>query len=342
MVAENLTGGLILVLLAGLCQGSFMLPMKFTKDWAWENVWLIFAATAYLVLPWLIVLLTVPQFRQVLSDTSGATILRTLGFGLGWGLGALTFGLGVDYLGLALGFAVILGLTSAIGTLVPLAVLSPETLYSWNGAGILLGMLIVLGGLAVCASAGKLKEESLSGGGRSVTGKQPRSFFLGLVFCIVSGVLSPFGNLGFAFGSEITEAALRHGTPESYASNPLWAIITIPLFICNVGYSIYLFTNHGTFSNYRTGPGRNYLLAVGMGALWIAGMTLYGSGANRLGELGSSVGWAILVSSMVIVANILGVVTGEWKDSGSKPLGRMGVGLVLLILAIFVIGFSKP
>jgi L-rhamnose-H+ transport protein len=341
MISENVTLGFTLVLLAGLFQGSFMVPMKLVRTWKWENAWLIFASSAYLVLPWLIAFVTVPRLISVLQEVESGTVLQTLLWGLGWGLGALMFGLGVDYLGLALGFAVILGLTSAIGTLVPLLVLSPETLTASGGVWLLLGTGIVILGIAVCSWAGSLKERDLAGGGRSVTGNEPRSYALGLLFCILSGVLSPFGNLGFAFGSDITEVALRFGTPESYAANPLWAIITFPLFLCNAGFALYLLSKHNSFSRYRSSPPLYLLYGVAMGALWIAGMAFYGSGANRLGPIGASIGWAVLMSSMVVVANLWGLATGEWKGVGGKPRMVMLSGVLLLIVAIFVIGLSR-
>src|SRR5881296_2608271 len=128
-MTENLTLGLALVVLGGICQGSFMLPMKYAEKWRWENAWLIFSSTAYLILPWLVAFLTVPQLRNILAHTSGTTIFQTL-----------LFGLGVDRLGLALGFAIILGLTAAIGTLVPLWVLSPETLTCSESRFVFLGV----------------------------------------------------------------------------------------------------------------------------------------------------------------------------------------------------------
>lgn len=341
MVTENLTLGLFLVVFAGLLQGSFMLPMKYTTSWKWENVWLVFSSTAYLFLPWLIAYLTVPRLSEVLSETSSRTLVQTVALGLGWGVGALTFGLGVDYLGLALGFAIILGLTAAIGTLVPLLVLSPESLAGTQGLMIVIGIAIIIAGISVCSWAGNLKEKALAGGGRSVTGNEPRSYALGLLFCLLSGVLSPFGNLGFAFGSEITEVALEMGTSEHYAANPLWALITLPLFACNAGFSLYLLSRSGAFSRFATAPVHYYLLAAAMGAMWIGGMATYGSGANKLGAAGASVGWAILMSSMVIFANLWGVVTGEWAGAGKKPLRVMAAGVLLLVVAIFVIGLSR-
>jgi L-rhamnose-H+ transport protein len=341
-MTENLALGLTLVVLGGTCQGSFMLPMKYTEKWRWENAWLIFSSTAYLILPWLVAFVTVPQLRNILVHTSSATILQTLLFGLGWGLGALTFGLGVDRLGLALGFAIILGFTAAIGTLVPLWVLSSEPLTSSQSRFVLLGVALILIGVSLCSWAGKLKEDALKGATRSVSSSEPRSFAIGLIFCILSGVLSPFGNLGFAFGSEISRVALEFGTSEFYAANPLWAVITLPLFLCNASFCAYLLIRDKSAGRFLSSPRYYYLLCASMGALWIAGMALYGSGANQLGPLGSSIGWAILMSSIVLVANIWGVLTGEWKESGRKPLRVMGLGALVLIVAIFVIGLGKP
>src|SRR5262245_4325264 len=116
--------GWLLVLAAGLCQGGFMAPMKFTRGWKWENAWFIFACTAYLICPWLFVALTASNVGQIYADAGARRIVLVMGMGLLWGLGALTFGLGVDALGLSVGFAVILGLAATSGTLVPLLFLN--------------------------------------------------------------------------------------------------------------------------------------------------------------------------------------------------------------------------
>src|SRR6185436_8821656 len=112
--------GLLVVLAAGVAQGSFMLPMKWTNHWKWENTWLIFAFTAYVICPWLLVLVTVPQAFQIYASAPLSQILIVMLLGAGWGIGALTFGIGVASVGLALGFVIILGLAACAGTLVPL------------------------------------------------------------------------------------------------------------------------------------------------------------------------------------------------------------------------------
>jgi L-rhamnose-H+ transport protein len=341
-MTENGVIGISLVLAAGLMQGTFMLPTKYTKEWNWENTWLSFSVSAYLLFPWAIAVLTVPQLREILSETSHATFLRTFLFGIGWGLGALTFGLGIDYLGLALGFAIILGLTSSIGTLVPLLVLSWASVSSAQRALILAGVVVMLAGIGICAWAGKLKEGAVRIHPQAPASSAKKSYALGLLFCILSGILSSCGNLGFAFGSEMTSVATRLGTPIQYASIPFWAVIILPLFVCNAAFSLYLLVRKHSFAKFGLpGTNRYHLLTASMGVMWLGGMIIYGVGATELGNIGPSIGWAILMSLIVIVANLWGLLTGEWRGTGRRPVGTMSAGLVLLLVAIFLIGLSN-
>lgn len=341
-VSETAGSGTLLVLVAGAFQGTFLLPMKYIRKWDWENSWLGFSLMAYLLFPWALAAVTVPHLKSALLDTDPSAIGRTFLLGLGWGLGALLMGLGVDYVGLALGFAVVLGLAASIGTLIPLLVLTPERLHR-PGAGLMtLGMLIMLLGIVVCSWAGKAKENHLRSSGQRDKATSERSYGVGLGLCIVSGILSSCGNLGFAFGSAISISALSHGAREHCASNLLWAVITVPLFVCNAAYCFYLLGRRRTLGKFwLSGSAHCYSLVAVMGFLWLGGIVLYGIGANELGRLGPSVGWSILISSIVLVANACGILTGEWKNSGGKPMRIMIAGLALLVVAIFTIGYSS-
>jgi L-rhamnose-H+ transport protein len=341
-MTENWTTGMILVVVAGLLQGSFMLPTKYVKKWSWENMWLSYSVLAYLIFPWGIAFVTIPELRQVLSETSTSTIVRTLLFGFGWGLGCLTFGLGIDFVGLALGFAIILGLTASIGTLVPLFVLSSRDLALSQTILIVVGVAVMLVGISVCAWAGNMKERALGSDKERQNASLKKSYKLGLLFCLLSGVLSPLGNLGFAFAPEMTTVAMRLNTPEQYVSIPFWAVIIFPLFICNAAFCLYLLLKKHTMSKFllpRTGY--YHLLTASMGVMWLVGMLIYGAGANKLGKIGPSIGWAILMSLVVIVANLWGLATGEWRGTGRRPVRTMNGGLLLLLIAIFVIGLSN-
>ncbi|HWQ53013.1 MAG TPA: L-rhamnose/proton symporter RhaT [Bryobacteraceae bacterium] len=330
---EILTTGLSIVLLAGVFQGSCLVFAKWTRGWAWENYWLIFSLFAYLICPWALALATVPHLGQVYAGAGGAALFWALLFGVGWGLGALTFGLGVEAVGLALGYAVILGVAATSGTLVPLIVNPPEN-FSWQvGAVTGLALAIMLIGVAVCSAAGRWKEKPVHEGGRS--------YRRGVLICVASGLLSACGNFGFAFGAGLAERARALGASPESAGNVLWALLTIPVFLCNAGYAVRLLRRNRTAVSFRKSPAWNGLMGMIMGVTWLAGMATYGAGAGRLGALGTSLGWAILMSTMVLVANALGILTGEWNGAPRQSRRQLGAGVAILLLAIAVLGYAN-
>ena len=221
-MADSFMYGLALVVAAGACQGTFMLPTKWIKGWSWENYWLIFASTAYLICPWILALATIPRLFEVYRGSSLGSIAAIAVYGTAWGIGALTFGIAVEGLGLALGFAVILGVAATAGAVVPLLVQPPQGFSFGQGAMTAISLAVMVAGVAVCSLAGRWKE-----------GTGTRSYRRGLLVAITSGLLSACGNLGFAFGSEITQRAEQLGVPQALAPNALWTLLTLPLFLCN-------------------------------------------------------------------------------------------------------------
>jgi len=332
-MTDALVVGLALVFGAGACQGSFMLPTKWIKGWAWENYWLIFASTAYLVCPWILALATIPRLFEVYERVSFGSLASVAIYGTGWGFGALTFGLGVEALGLALGFAVILGVAATAGTLVPLLVQPPQGFSSAQGALTAASLAVMVAGVAICSLSGRWKE---TGTGAA------KSYRRGLAIAITSGLLSSCGNLGFAFGSEITQRAEQLGVPETLAPNALWTLLALPLFLCNATYSVFLLRKNGSSAKFSgTGTGRNYALGISMGILWMSGFALYGAGARTLGHLGPSLGWAILMSSMVLVANVSGLLTGEWDAAPRQSKRQLFLGILVLLVAISGLGYTN-
>ncbi|MGC4054859.1 MAG: L-rhamnose/proton symporter RhaT [Paludibaculum sp.] len=324
--------GWLLVLAAGLCQGGFMAPMKLMRGWKWENGWLIFACTAYLVCPWLFVSLTAPNVWQIYRAAGEERIALVVSMGLLWGLGALTFGLGVDALGLSIGFAVILGVAATSGTLVPLLILNEAAPRGEVLALTLLSLVLMLGGVAVCSLAGGWRE--------SAEGK--RTYTRGVTLCVLSGLLSSCGNIGLVLGKPIIDLAVASGVSPDFAPNVVWSLLTISLFLCNAGYTGFKLRRERSAALFRiSGSGRNLLLGVLMGVLWMLGFVFYGAGTRQLGSLGPSFGWSVLMGSMVMTANILGFVSGEWKGAPTSALRRLWIGVGLLCLAIVGLGVSN-
>jgi len=324
--------GLLLVCLAGILQGSFLVPAKGIRKWSWENYWLIFSVTAYLICPWILAFATIPRLLEIYRGASPAALLSVAVFGVGWGVGAVTFGLGVDAIGLALGFATILGIAATAGTLIPLMIAPPAGFSFQQGCIVGIALLLMLAGVAVCSLAGKWKE----------TSSADRRYRQGIIICIVSGLLSSCGNLGFAFGADITHRAEALGVAAAIAPNALWTLLTLPLFLCNAGFALLRLRSKGTLAAFRHGPvARNFWFSVSMGVMWMGGIALYGNGARRLGDLGSSLGWGILMSSMVLMANALGLLTHEWRGAPPAATRQLTGGVFLLVIAIAGLAYAN-
>ena len=339
----SLSLGLGAVLLGGVCQGSSLLPMKFTHRWRWENTWVCFSTVAYLLVPWLLALLLVSQFPAMLRDVPPRVLGTTLLFGLGWGFGALAFGLGFRYLGIAITYAIILGLASSVGTLIPLLVLTPEQVMTRQGITVLVGVVIALVGTAVVSWAAWERDARKTIPKPEVIEEgAAKKLVIGLMLCGSSGLLVSSGNLGLAFGRQISQKALELGSGPTGAGCAIWAVLLFPMFLCNFLYSIHLLWKNRSARRFRDpGTGRNWGLALLMGVLWMGGLASYGAGALALGKLGTSMGWTLFMSSTIIVANSLGVVTGEWRGASRKAITLMATGIAILLLAIVVVGTAR-
>jgi len=340
MESEVLTG-LALTVVGGVMQGSFTLPMKFTSHWAWENTWLAYATIGLLILPAGIAAWTVPHWMEVYQRSASHTLLVTMACGVCWGAGSVLFGLAVSRIGMALTFALVVGLTAAIGSLAPLVLLHPEEIGSTKGQTVLAGLAMILLGLCLCTRAGKLKEVATQIQNPDLSATQ-RSFGTGLMLCLVSGLLSSMLNVSFAFGGEIAQRAVELGASVENASNAIWVLAVSSGYFVNAGYCFYLLFKHGSWTQFgRPGTYSYWLQAATMGALWMFGILAYGIGAARVGHLGPVIGWPLFMAAIIITANLWSVFTGAWKGSGEKSLRMIVYGILVLTSAIFVIGYGS-
>lgn len=307
--------GLALAFLGGAVQGTFFFPMKFMRGWRWENGWLVFSSTCCLVLPLGLALLTTPNLLHIYRDVGLGTVGLVFLFGIGWGIGAVLYGLGADFLGMALGIAIITGINACLGTLLPILFLN-------KGQMSLTGMLVLTAGLAILVLGVVLV--SIAGGIRqrqqcadaSIANKKKASFLLGMSICILAGVFCPMANFAFFFGQPITDAVTQLGTVPTYNSG--YALL-LPWFfggwVANTLYCLYLMKRNGSFSCYKQ-PGSfgNMIKGIVMSVLFLAGMVLYGSLAiSFIPNIGPIVGWPIFLAATIIAANALGLLSGEWK-----------------------------
>ncbi|MGA9813358.1 MAG: L-rhamnose/proton symporter RhaT [Terriglobales bacterium] len=329
--------GFLLVLLAALLQGSFVLPMTLVRQWSWEHTWATFSLLGMFVFNWLITLLLLPNIFAVYAASPPRDLAVLALFGLGWGVGAVLFGLGMERLGMALGYPIIMGLIASLGALIPLLVFFPQALLTTKGLVLLAGTALVIFGIVLCSIAGsRRKPESQS------TGTPSNAFKIGLVIAVLAGILSCLPNVGMAFGGNVIAAAGALGVSSASSGNTVWALLFTLGCIANLAYCLYLMISKRTLGNYwnRETP-RNLGLSAGMALMWIGSFYLYGAGAARLGRWGAIAGWPLFISLSIVMGNLWGLWRGEWRDAPARARRLLNQGLLVLIVAVITVALSN-
>jgi L-rhamnose-H+ transport protein len=344
METNSFITGILLILLGGIMEGAFALPLKLTPKWKWENIWGAGSLMALLLIPWPVAVLTIPELFEVYQSSSLQSILMALLFGAGWGAGGVFFGLGVSTVGLSLGLSVIFGLIAINGSLIPLLMEHPEQLVKPSGLVVLCGIAVMILGLVVCALAGKRKDEHQNQNRSLIqaASSNKSTFSRGLFFCIAAGLFSALVNFGLIFGTQISDQAIKHGAQMANASNAVWALVFTSNFLVNVAYCVFLIRRNGTgFLFKESGTGWYWMAAAVMGIVWAGGIIVYGAGAVQLGRLGAYLGFPMMLIASILTGNVLGFVNGEWKNSGYTALRLMAGGVALLIAAILLLGVAN-
>lgn len=333
--------GFGLLFLGGIPQGAFALPMKFVRRWKWEHLWLVYSVFAFFILPAVLALFTVPALGAVYANCSFQVLLVTAAFGAGWGLGSVFFGLGVDALGMALGYSMMTGIYTALGAFVPLAVLTPDLVWTQKGILIILGNVVAIVGVAVSAIAGELRDKQASGSPAQASLNKKISFRAGLLICIAGGVLSAMINFCYAFGSPIVEMAQHFGASRDTGVNALWLIGLPAGGLLNVGYCLYkMHRGRGWGLLWHSAVPTDWLQASLMAVMWTGSTIIYGWGANQLGRLGPSLGWSFYNVILIITTVVCGLLTHEWDEGKGRPLRILLIGVALLVFATVLLGMG--
>jgi L-rhamnose-H+ transport protein len=243
--------GVLLHAIGGLAAASFYIPYKRVRQWSWEVYWLVGGFFSWIIAPWVLALLILPQTPSILAMVPGKALFWTWFFGVLWGVGGLTFGLTMRYLGIALGYAIALGLCAAFGTLVP-PIFNGEImqiLSTRSGQVVLLGVLICLGGIALSGRAGICKERELSDEQKQASVKE-FSFVKGVIVAIIAGMLSAAMAYAFAAGKPIADEALAQGSPQLWQNLPILIVALFGGFVTNCIWCLGLSIKNRTWGEY--------------------------------------------------------------------------------------------
>ena len=324
--------------MAAVANASFALPMKYARRWAWENTWSAWTLFALVLLPLATALASIPSLFSVYREAGVGAIAVVMCCGAGWGLAQVLFGLSIEAIGIGLTFSIVLGVSAAVGSLVPLLQLGG------TGVGllgpVLPGVALVLVGVFLCAAGGQLRAQAQ--GTQETAGQDRKPFAVGLAIALVSGLCAAAMNIGVAFGEPLLRQASIHGAAPQQVVNAVWLPLLSAGAIPNLAYCGFLLSRNKTWSNFRLPETPAYLgLALVMAVLWFFSTALYGMATTRLGDLGTIVGWPAFMSLIVVTAGLLGLMTGEWKHSGVRPLGFQLAGMLVLVLAVIALSRAQ-
>ncbi len=350
--------GVLFHFVGGFASGSFYMPYKKVKQWSWESFWITGGLFSWLIVPPLAAYLTIPGFMDIIRGASSEVIGTTFLMGILWGIGGLTYGLGVRYLGVSLGSSIILGLCSVFGALVPSVYyyLNPKDgkdtiadLFgtTW-GQFVLVGLLLCIIGIVISGKAGGMKDKELSGAKVDASGSEYK-ITLGLILAVISGVLSACFSFGIEAGATLGEAAnaawkaANPGQGEFlFRNNVIFVVILWGGLATNFIWCMILNARNKSFGDYtnkKTPLLRNYLLCALAGTTWFLQFFFYGMGESKLGNGASS--WILHMSFIILVANMWGIISKEWNGVSKRTRNTIIIGIATIILSVVVVGYGN-
>lgn len=335
--------GLFIIAIGAFCQSSSYVPVNKVKDWSWESYWLVQGIFAWVVLPLLGAQLAVPaghSLMQLLADAPSFNLWATVLFGVLWGIGGLTFGLSMRYLGVALGQSVALGTCAALGTIMGPVLLNmffPEMnaleSLTWS---VIAGVVTTLIGIAIIGVAGSMKAASLSDEEKRAAVRD-FNFPKGMAIALLAGFMSGCFNVGLTFGSDIN---FGHLTDPMFRSLPATLLVTLGGFVTNAAYCLWQNQHNKTWSDYAKKHvwGNNLLFCLLAGALWYSqffGLSLGRSFFEQGGTI-DTLAFCILMALNVVFSNLWGIILKEWKGCSQSTIAVLVIGLAVLIVSSFL------
>ena len=317
-------------------------PQKKVRNWSWQTYWLAQAFVCWLLLPVIVAWITIPQLRQVLREAPSSAMWHSFLLGMAYGVGGTAFGIAIRYVGFSLTYAISVGISCVLGTLLPPLV--QGTLYSIlksNGAvfissGVLMGAL----GIAFCGIAGRNKEKDLAQLQNNATGF---SLAKGLPLCLLAGVLSALYGFSIDQGQPVSDIAEKYGA-GNFRVNVVYLFSNSGAFVTTLLYCLYLHRKEKTFAEYgtsgKTSLRMNYLMAMLTGLLWYGQFFFYGLGHVRMGTYKFS-SWAIHMIMLVLFSSVAGLIMKEWIACSKKAKKILAAALVVLVAAVLVLSYGN-
>lgn len=343
--------GVVFHFIGGFASGSFYMAFKNVRRWAWESYWVVGGLFSWLIVPPLAAALTLPGFGKIIGNTEPSVLILTYVMGVLWGIGGLSYGLGIRYLGMSLGNSVILGYCAAFGSLIPPLYYnyfpaegkeSFSYLLSHDGGRlVLLGVLVCLVGIFICGRAGMMKEKELD---QEQKEKSIAEFSLvkGLIVATISGILSACFNFGIEVGKPMAEVAVGAGHNPLFQNNVTYVVLLWGGLTTNFIGCIYLNGRNGTFGDYADSKKpllKNYIFSAVAGTTWFLQFFFYGMGESKMGNGASS--WILHMAFIILISNGWGIALNEWKDVSARTKRTIFIGILTILASVLLVGYGN-
>jgi L-rhamnose-H+ transport protein len=341
----NILFGILLIATGAFSAGSFAVPFGKIRGWQWETYWMVYSLGAYIIMPLLACFIFAPDFLTIIHSTPRETIVLVFILGAVYGVGNLSFGLALRYLGLSLGYALSLGLMLAIGTLIPPLIDGRlDVMIESSGGDLLLaGIAVAAVGIAFSAWAGIAKDKSVS---REKKLESIGEFNLvkGILAALLVGVTGSAMALGFEQGLPISGVAEISGIDPLFSMMPVYLVLLSGTFVSTLIWCFFLGFRNKSVKNYVSAKTSktlllNYGFALLAGLLWFSQFIFYGMGKSKMGPF-TFTSWGILMALTIGFAAVWGLIRGEWKGAPARVYAIMALSLIILIAASFMIGIS--
>lgn len=343
--------GLLFHAVGAASSSSCYTPQKKTTQWSFEAYWIATSTFAWLIFPVLVGFITVPNYLEVLKSVDASVLWKTFFYGVIYGFGGLTFGLGIKYIGFSLNYAVAIGISAALGTLLPLFwtptggldVIIGEKLANTPGKIVFAGILISVVGIIICGLAGALREKLVQ---KDKEG--PSNFKLGLIFAIMGGVLSAVFSISLAAGKPLEAPALEQGASELLTMNAIYPFAMGGAWVTNIIGCSFLLRRNGTGSQLLRLPeggggklGFYYVMAALSGAFWYFQFFFYGIGHAYMGAEYGFTSWALHMAMLILFSNMYGFLFKEWAGADKRPKKIIHLGMAVIVTACVIIAYGN-
>ncbi|AWL09163.1 L-rhamnose/proton symporter RhaT [Aquirufa nivalisilvae] len=342
--------GLLFHSLGGFASGSFYIPYRKIEVWSWESAWIVGGVFSWILVPFVAAYLTIPDFMQIIQQANSSTLFWTYAFGVLWGIGGLTFGLAMRYLGMSLGMSIALSLCSIFGALVPPiyrefsgmeGVTFSQIAGSTGGRLVLLGIVVCIFGIYLCGKAGMMKENELSDEQKKESIKE-FNLVKGLIVATISGLLSACFNFGIEAGKLMANEAIVKGCDPLFQNNVIFIVVLWGGFTTNFIWCMYLNYTNKSFGDYLNSESplrRNYTFAAVAGTTWFLQFFFYGMGESKLGNGASS--WILHMATIILTSNFWGLYFKEWKGVSKQTLRTVMAGIVVILVSVIIVGIGN-